>query len=120
MPERDSIRLNPIFHSKHCPRMALDANTDTRRIIDALSRHSGLSMADMARILQVQHTSISQYREGKRNNPRMRWLLRLLALNNARLVIEFPREPFGPTRSRPEERGRRGGGIPNVEAKTAY
>jgi len=58
--------------------------------IEEIMLRSGLGTSDIARQLGINRQSIGQYKWGKRNNPTIEWMIRLVHICGGKIVIEFP------------------------------
>jgi len=58
--------------------------------IEEIMLRSGLGISDIARQLGINRQSIGQYKWGKRNNPTIEWMIRLVHICGGKIVIEFP------------------------------
>lgn len=59
-------------------------------LITLLLDRSGVSQHELARRLGIKVQSISQYKRGKRANPSVKWLARLVEAVGGKLYVEFP------------------------------
>ena len=60
------------------------------KLITELLNRANLRDRDVFEQLGIKQQSFSQYKSGRRRNPSVKWLARLVALCGGRLVIEFP------------------------------
>lgn len=66
---------------------------DDRGITSLIARlidQSGLHQVELANRMGVCRQSVNQYRIGRRSNPSIQWLARLVNVCGGRLLIEFP------------------------------
>ena len=60
------------------------------KLVSELLNRANLRERDVWEKLGIKQQSFSQYRSGRRRNPSVKWLARLVALCGGRLLIEFP------------------------------
>lgn len=59
-------------------------------LITLLLDRSGVSQHELARRLGIRVQSLAQYKRGKRSNPSVKWLARLVEACGGKLYVEFP------------------------------
>lgn len=67
-------------------------------LIKRIILSSGMDVATIAGQMNIHPNSLHQYIKGKRVNPSVMWLTRLLEVTGGKAYVEFPRPKWNPSR----------------------